>query len=225
MSGARSRRPWSPASSSGVRVFSILRWRRGPFLNLFLVEPPIAARLAAWGSIGSGMPLDESGRLLSAAGIALGAWGLYGLMRRRRGCLAAVGAVIAFASFPVTIRYGRAFQPDALALGLLVAALNCWDVPGVGRTSIGAFVMAAGLAQRVTWAPSVLMALLVVWSGRRRSLWLLASACLLPALAWYFRAALLLSFPESGSSASLDNAANWGARLFLPRFPMAGGCS
>ncbi|HEY2159456.1 MAG TPA: hypothetical protein VGH33_27770, partial [Isosphaeraceae bacterium] len=194
----------------------------GPFPNLFLVEPPISAQLAAWISIWSGMPLDESGRLLSAAGITLGAWGLYGLMRRRRGSLAAVGAVIAFASFPVTIRYGRAFQPDAMALGLLVAALNCWDVPGACRTAAGAFLMAAALAQRVTWSLSVFPALFVVWNGRRRSLWLLASGCLLPALAWYFRAALILSVAESGSTASLDNAANWCARLLSPAFSDGG---
>ena len=35
--------------------------------------------------------------------------------------------MIAFSLFPVTIRYGRAFQPDALMLGAVLAGLNCWD--------------------------------------------------------------------------------------------------
>ena len=38
-----------------------------------------------------------------------------------RGTAVALMAVVAFAVFPVTIRYGRAFQPDALVLGLVVA--------------------------------------------------------------------------------------------------------
>ena len=38
----------------------------GPFPNLFLVEPPLAAQIAARVSVAFGRPLDESGRLVSA---------------------------------------------------------------------------------------------------------------------------------------------------------------
>ncbi len=190
----------------------------GPFPNLFLVEPPLAAQLAVWVSTGTRMPLDASGRILSAAGTTLAAWGLYGLMRRRRGGLAAVGAVIAFAAFPVTIRYGRAFQPDAVALGLLVAGLNCWDVPGFARMAAGAVMISAGLAQKPTWALSILPALLAIWPGRRPHLWLLALACVVPALAWYVRAGVIVAHQATGSAASIDNATNWFARLLAPGY-------
>lgn len=185
----------------------------GPFPNLFLVEPPIAAGLAAWTSIATDLPLDASGRLVSAASTALAAWGLYGLMRRRRGMTAAVAAVVAFACFPVTIRYGRAFQPDAVAMGLVVAGMNCWDRRGRWSTALGALGLGLGLAQKVTWAVVLVPLLLDVHSDRpRRARWA-ALACLLPAFAWYLHAGMALAAPSPGSAASLDNASNWLARL------------
>jgi hypothetical protein len=137
-------------------------------------------------------------------------------MRRRRGPVAAVAATIAFATFPVTLRYGRAFQPDAVALGLVVAGLNCWDVPGKGRAVIGWLLLAAGLAQKVTWSLAFLPPLWVILAARSRRLRLLALACVLPALAWYVHAALALSAGGTGSAASMDNASNWLARLASP---------
>ena len=95
--------------------------------NLFLVEPPIYATLvvaaAATGPAGAGG--------LGAAGLGPGDDpGGLGAVRPgppRRGSRVALLAVAAFAVFPLTIRYGRAFQPDALMLGTLVAGLRCWD--------------------------------------------------------------------------------------------------
>ncbi len=54
-------------------------------------------------------------------------WGLFELMRRRGCRRAALFAVGSFAVFPITIRYGRAFQPDVAMLGAAVAGLACWD--------------------------------------------------------------------------------------------------
>ncbi len=191
----------------------------GPFPNLFLVEPPLAAQLAAWVAVATSWPLDRCGRLVSAAATTLAAWGLFGLMDRRRGPFAAVGTVIAFASFPVVIRYGRAFQPDCVAMGCLVAALNCWDRPGALRTVVGALLMAGGLAQKATWGLSIVPPLLVVWEGRRRTLWLLALGLhgvrRRPGIV---HAVLRLGHSAPGSAASVGNATNWSARLLSPGF-------
>ena len=65
--------------------------------------------------------------LVSALATALGAWGLFGLVRRREGNGRIALRCSRIAFFPITIRYGRAFQPDALMLGALSAGLNCWD--------------------------------------------------------------------------------------------------
>src|SRR3954447_19459739 len=98
-----------------------------PFPNLFLVEPPIYAAAVVGLRRATGIALEPAGRLTSALGMTLGAWGLYGLVRRREGSRTALLALAAFAAFPLTIRYGRAFQPDALMLGTLIAGLRCWD--------------------------------------------------------------------------------------------------
>src|SRR4051794_39687434 len=99
----------------------------GPFPNLFLIEPPIYAQVVVWVHRATGLRLEPSGRPVSALATTLGAWGLFGLTRRREGVEVALLAVAAFGVFPVTIRYGRAFQPDALMLGTLLAGLRCWD--------------------------------------------------------------------------------------------------
>ena len=54
-----------------------------PFPNLFLVEPPIYAGVAGLVRHVSGLELGAAGRLTSALGIVLAAWGLYGLVVRR----------------------------------------------------------------------------------------------------------------------------------------------
>ena len=105
-----------------------------PFPNYFLGR---AAGLSAprgrrcGGS--TGCRCEAAGRLVSALATALGAWGLFGLVRRREGDRVAFAAAVAFSLLPVTIRYGRAFQPDALMLGGVLAGLKCWDLPSDGR--------------------------------------------------------------------------------------------
>jgi 4-amino-4-deoxy-L-arabinose transferase-like glycosyltransferase len=185
----------------------------GPFPNLFLVEPPIAAWLAASLSSITGLPLDVAGRLISAAASALAAWGLFELVRHRSGPRTACAAVVAFASFPVTIRYGRAFQPDALAMGLVVAGLHFWDRPGRWAATAGWALLSLGLAQKVTYGAVLLPLTLVVGRGRPARDKLAMASTLLPAVLWYIHAWGLLSDPGPGSAASADNAANWLSRL------------
>lgn len=185
-----------------------------PSPNLFLVEPPIYAAMVVGLKRVIGLGLDPAGRLTSALMFALGGWGLHGLVRRRDGTAAALGAVAAFALFPITIRYGRAFQPDATAIGLVVAALRCWDDAEAdgsrGKLALGVTLLALGLAMKVTFA-YVLLPLLfaIIRPGQRPKLMrTLAIASLLPACIWYVHAARLLGSGE-GSRASADNGAIW----------------
>ena len=99
----------------------------GPFPNRFLVEPPIFGAVVVGLKRGTGLPLESAGRMVSACGVVLAGWGLFGLARRREGFGVSLMAVAIFAVEPVTIRYGRAFQPDALMLGCVVAAMRLLD--------------------------------------------------------------------------------------------------
>src|SRR2546429_124513 len=64
-----------------------------------------------------------------------------------------LAAVAAFSLFPITIRYGRAFQPDAMMLGTLLAGLHCWDEQESGRgrawLAAGWLLLALGLALKI----------------------------------------------------------------------------
>src|SRR4051812_379412 len=100
----------------------------GPFPNLFLVEPPIYAGTVALARGATGLPLDGCGRMVSSLGMALAGWAVAGLILRREGWRAIVLApILVLPYFPVCVRYGRAFQPDALALGLVLAGIRAWD--------------------------------------------------------------------------------------------------
>src|SRR5215218_1948297 len=57
----------------------------GPFPNLFLVEPPVFALAAVGLRRALAWDLEPAGRLVSALATTLGAWGLFGLVRRREG--------------------------------------------------------------------------------------------------------------------------------------------
>ena len=92
-----------------------------------MVEPPVYESFVVALRRLTALELAQAGRIVSAVVTALAAWGLYELARRREGARVAFLAVLVFAVFPLTIRYGRAFQPDAAMLGATVAGLACWD--------------------------------------------------------------------------------------------------
>lgn len=191
----------------------------GPMPNLFLVEPPLYAAVAVAVRRVTGLPLEAAGRLTSAAGIVLGACGLFGLAARREGPGVALAAVAAFTAFPVTIRYGRAFQPDALMLGCLVAGLCCWDGferrGRAARLAAGFVLIAAGLALKVIAAYVLAPLTLVILRDRRPWKLVLAASTLLPALLWYAHAAHAMA-AGGGSRASADNGAIW-LSVVVPR--------
>ncbi len=187
----------------------------GPPPNLFLVEPPIYALLAVGLRRVSGLPLEQAGRLVSALATALAAWGLFGLARRREGPTTAIFAVVAFAALPVTIRYGRAFQPDAAMLGLTLAGLRLVDDGAGSRRGDGALracgcaLVATGLAVKIT----AIYVLVPLWmllgpSPTRRVRAGTLAVAVAPALMWYAYAVIMIA-SGVGSRASADNGASW----------------
>ncbi|WP_250847213.1 ArnT family glycosyltransferase [Aquisphaera insulae] len=188
-----------------------------PFPNYFVVEPPVYQALAVGVHRIVGVGLEAAGRGVSAVATGLAAVGLWGLVRRRQGRTAAVVALVAFGAFPVTIRYGRAFQPDALMLGGVLAGLECADraVRGAGRRwwALAWIALAIGIAAKVTGAFVFVPLVVVVAAGRRRAALALAAAALLPAACWYLWVPRLIEL--SGSRAAADNRTIWMAVLGL----------
>ncbi|WP_435017511.1 ArnT family glycosyltransferase [Tundrisphaera sp. TA3] len=185
----------------------------GPFPNLFLVEPPIYAQIVATTHLLTGIPLEPTGRLISAAATALAAWGLFGLARRREGTRVALLAVASFAIFPVMIRYGRAFQPDALMLGAMLGGLRCWDdwnsfgERAFGPMGLFFLALALGLKFIVAWALLPFVVIVGRWPMASRVA--AAGLMLMPAFAWYLLQWGEVQRPGAGSLASSDNAAIW----------------
>ena len=98
-------------------------------------------------------------------------------------------AVFVFSVFPLTIRYGRAFQPDASMLGATVAGLACWDRRTAhgqpGWLLAGWCLIALGFAIKITSGFLLIpLLLLIARSGRR---WEMFAACttLVPGVLWY----------------------------------------
>ncbi len=211
-----------------------------PFPNYFWVEPPIYAFTVVAFHRLTGIELEPSGRLVSALAIALGAWGLYGLAKRREGNVIAFLALAIFAVFPLTLRYGRAFQPDAMLLGCFLAGFRCWDQYEAEKSRAwfvpAFFLLATAVALKVVWGTMLIaMAALIRPTAShtpahegtatehgtttggwltylRRFVWL--PILLLPALFWYVHVAYAMT-GEGGSRASANNSEIW-MRVFLP---------
>jgi len=183
-----------------------------PFPNFFLVEPPLYEASVVVLKRATGLTLEAAGRMLSALATALAAWGLFQLARPREGRRVALLAVAAFAVFPLTIRYGRAFQPDAAMLGAVVAGLACWDRYRSRRCwrwlAAGWSLVALGFALKVTAGFLLVPLVLVIGRERRTPAVLAACLALLPTLLWYAWAFHLVKAGE-GSRASADNQSIW----------------
>jgi 4-amino-4-deoxy-L-arabinose transferase-like glycosyltransferase len=183
-----------------------------PFPNYFLVEPPLYEACVVLLKRATGMGLTEAGRVFSAFATALAAWGLYQLALPRDGARTALLAVAALAIFPLTIRYGRAFQPDASMVGALVAGLACWDRhqsrPHRFWFVAGWLLLALGLALKITAAFLLVPLVFGIFRSRRLAAVLAALSTLLPALLWYVWAFHLLEAP-GGSRAAAQNQSIW----------------
>jgi hypothetical protein len=183
-----------------------------PFPNYFLVEPPLYQCCVVFLRRATGIPLETAGRILSALMMALGGWGLFELARRRDGWRVALLAVAAFAFFPLTIRYGRAFQPDASMLGVILAGLACWDThqstPRWYWLAAGWCFLALGFALKITSAFILIPLSLLFARPGRISKVVAAFSTLIPVLLWYAWAEHLIG-RGAGSRAAADNRSIW----------------
>lgn len=183
-----------------------------PFPNYFVVEPPIYQLGAVILERLSGLAIEQSGRLFSALATALAAWGLFSLVRIRSGERPALLAVMAFAVFPITLRYGRALQPDAAMLGATAAGLACWDLHRSDRRwywqLAGWLLLSAGIAMKVIAAHLLIPLVAVIMNGSLARRVLVAATTLIPAIGWYAWAAYLVE-RSGGSHASADNGSIW----------------
>jgi 4-amino-4-deoxy-L-arabinose transferase-like glycosyltransferase len=170
----------------------------GPFPAYYMLEFPGYPALAALAARLSGLPLDAAGRLVSIAATAVACVLLYALVRRRDGAAVACVAAAMLALMPVTVRYGRAFQPDATMLALLVAgvwAMDRWTERGERRyLALAALATAAALLLKVIAAYVLLPLAYLAWHRcgrgvlRRWDQWLALAVAVLPSLAWYVHA-------------------------------------
>jgi len=183
-----------------------------PFPNYFVVEPPLYQLVVVSVRRVTGLNLGAAGRIVSALAMTLGASGLFELVRRRGGERAALLAAYAFAIIPLTIRYGRAFQPDALMLGTALAALACWDRfesrGGIRWLGAGWCLLAFAIAVKIIAAFLLVPLCLTILRAPRARKVAAAAATLLPALAWYAWAYYVVR-AGGGSRASADNQAIW----------------
>ena len=200
----------------GLAGFLDPRLDTGPFPNRFLVEPPVYAALSVFVKRATGLELPTSGRITSALATGLACWGLAGLVGRRSGPTAGLLAAAAFGLFPITIRYGRAFQPDMLAVGLTLAGLRLFDEGGRARAILGWGLLAAGLATKVLFAFALVPTIVCGDRGPRPSLRTilprvaLRLATLIPAALWYAFASTRFA---DGSRAAFESAEIWGRAL------------
>ena len=189
-----------------------------PLPNYFAVEPPIYQELVVAFRKLTRLPLDVAGRITSALATTLAAWGVYSLMIRRAGEPSALAAAAALSMLPITIRYGRAFQPDALMMGACTAGVACWDA-AVARGSdrrllaVGWALLAVGLAAKATAVYVPAAAFLALFPRRNWKTFTLCASTLLPVLAWYAWAARLTG--DSASRASATNRDLWMGLLGL----------
>ena len=194
------------------------RLQTGPFPSYFLVEPPIYACIAAILHKINALPLDASGRIVSLAGLSLTAIATFQICRKHWGLQSAQWATATLLAMPVALRYGRAFQPDMLALGLIFFALAMEDQsddkkPFYRRFHFLFYMLA--LATKVTLAPLLITRLAFYKESakgpNRKSIikWALESSLILtPALGWYAWC-LWLKSGHAAAGQSADGLAYW----------------
>ena len=184
----------------------------GPFPNLFLVEPPVYAAIVAVCHRASGWDLSFCGRLVSALAMAAATASLFGLVKRRDGLETAMASSFCFVFLPIVARYGPAFQPDALMMGLVIAGMRVWDTyeaeGGRWRPIVAWILIAMGLATRILGAYLLVPLVFGIFRKRSPSRMLGLISTLLLALFWYGYAASMIR-AGGGSRASADNAGHW----------------
>ncbi len=157
----------------------------GPFPSFFLVEPPIYAGSASLLHQLTDVQPEACGRLVSMAGTVFTTIGL-ALWCRKLKC--SYTSLMIFLAMPVSIRFGRAFQPDSLAIGLVFLGIGIVaDQISKKWIFIGWILISLGIATKITLLPFVLIALKSDKPDRYaflKKISLLVSISI-PAMLWY----------------------------------------
>lgn len=188
----------------------------GPFPSYFLVEPPVYAQIVAWMNQASGLKLETCGRSVSLTGVLLVSIAIWRYFSRNCQRDSAFFAIACWLALPVSLKYGRAFQPDMLALGLIFFGL-CEQAGGKKKSNLKSLllftIISLALAMKVTLAPLLVASFAFDdnTDRRKRSAWLLKSILmLLPAIAWYVYVILFMKTPGSVSGGqSADGFYYW----------------
>lgn len=167
----------------------------GPFPAYYMLEfPGYPAVVAALSGV-LHIELDVAGRLFSALATAVACAALFGLVHPRDGRMVAWLAAMTLAVMPVAVRYGRAFQPDATMLGLLVAGV--WAMDRWAERDRTVYLFAAALATSLALLLKVIAAYILLplaylaWNRcgrstpRRWELWVALALCVVPSALWY----------------------------------------
>lgn len=176
----------------------------GPFPNYFLVEPPVYAGFVASVQRLTDLPIESCGRLVSLLGLSLAALAVWKTVRHVGALnktnddfnvgnkrLIAWAAVLLMISFPVAIRYGRAFQPDAMAIGLTFLGVTLANQKrGRIELNLGRFLLAIGIATKITLFPYLLLLDISdskndKWYRRISNQIISRLIYLIPAVSWY----------------------------------------
>jgi hypothetical protein len=184
----------------------------GPFPSYFLVEPPIYAWLTAKTQILSGLTLEASGRLVSLCGSCFTAAGLYLWAKAKTNNKVALFSFIFFLSMPVSIRYGRAFQPDSLATGLIMLGSGLIQFKSKKYQILGMVIISMGITTKITLIPFTLIAFCqpeMKLADFKKILYLILVISI-PAILWYFWVfAFLYIKSQPGAGQSADGLKYW----------------
>lgn len=196
--------------------FILPKLQTGPFPSYFLVEPPVYALATVETHEWTGLALEACGRLVSLFGLGFGALGVWLRVNQSSGKMWGWVAAIIFISFPVSMKFGRAFQPDSFALGITflgVVLASCQRSFEIKILSW--FLITLGIATKITLFPLLILLPLPNHDKKlNTSDWfgILVARCvfLVPALAWYVWV-IFLNVVSVGSSTgqSADGFQAW----------------
>ncbi len=182
----------------------------GPFPAYYMLELPLYPWLAGCLHRLTPLPLDAAGRLVSCVATIAATVLLFDLLRRSHSVYAALSACILVVTTPVVLRYGRAFQPDALLLFCLV--LSVWAAhtrgPILGWASAALAILLKGTA---AWIVLVVGMCRRAKGDRWPRIVAAGVVAFLPAAAWYLHAAAVSRATAAGVSADF-----WALHKWLP---------
>ena len=200
------------------RCFFYPQLQTGPFPSYFLVEPPIYAWLVAQLHLNTGLAIETSARIISMAGTLMSLAGTGLCAWRIIGRNATFYTLIIFLSVPVSIRYGRACQPDSLALGLVLLGIGIQTISNSKKFHYaGLGLMALGFATKITLLPLgfILLTNFKIPSQSKKMI-IHYLIVFLFSISWYAWAFYLKSASETAASGQANDGMDYWWKMIGP---------